>query len=414
MLRNLLDGTDAGAGPTPRQVLKLTTEGGIPELVAEIGRAAQGGDVSSLFKLLVLIQRCCRTDAFFAAEFGVLGGFQGLVKASAWLQEHEEHSDALESLDATIGAIVCSGCTSYPRVPLEPSWPPLSYVFRDAAAKTFGVVLRRVGKDFHFDQSAVGYVLWSAAIIQSRWLCAHPSFALDQDVLELGAGVGLSGIVASRLARICVLTDFNDAVIANLAANVRLNAGEEDVFGLPCATAPSCRVSVRKLDWTQFQQEKSVEEGGDENSAADWLRPLPGTSFERIVGSDIICCAEDVPALCGVLSHFLARTSTARCNFIVPTSDHRWGIQDFVPALLALGLDVKHRPLLHSRVYKDAEYTGRARFANLRRDYADGSQEDGQGDGQEDDDEADRLLEGIDEAEYFVWQIISCKWAAVP
>lgn len=397
----LIDSARAGE-PSPRQILKLTIEGGIRDIVAELVAApCSPNDVAALCNLLMLVQTACRKDAFFAAEFGVLGGFQALVHTSAWLQK-EGHTDALECLEETVGAIVCSGCASFPRVPLEPSWPPLSYVFNDATARTFGVVLRRVGKDFHFDQSAVGYVLWSAAIIQSRWLCAHPAFSLDQDVLELGAGVGLSGIVASRWARSCVLTDFNDAVLRNLAANVLLNTGEDEVNGLPCATAPSCRVSVRKLDWTQFEQVEAEGEG--------CTSPLPVASFERIIGSDIICCAEDVPALCSVLAHFLARTSTARCCFVVPTDDHRWGIQLFVPALLAMGLDVQRRPLLHSRVYKEQAYSGKARFAHLHREYATGRDEDGAS-GDLDEEEVDALLDSIDEAEYFVWQLICCKWA---
>ena len=53
-------------------------------------------------------------------------------------------------------------------------------------------------------------------------------------MLELGAGTGLVGLLASRRAARVLLTDVGDAVLANCAANV--------------ASCPHAR--VRRLDWT--------------------------------------------------------------------------------------------------------------------------------------------------------------------
>ena len=416
MLLSTIDASGVFSAPTPRHILKLKMEGGIAALVAELARVVDAEDgeslpVPRLCRLLCIVEAACQRDAFFASELGQLGGFQALVQITSWLAQRQEE-DAIEVLDGAIGAIVCSGCAGFPRVPMEATTDadhlkPLTYTFIDSTfgKGEFGVVLRRVNKDFHFDQTSVGYVLWSAAITQSRWICRYPEFLRGKEVLELGAGVGLSGIVACRFAKRCVLTDFNDAVLRNLAANVQINTGGEEILGLPCAVHPSCDVSVCKLDWTMLHAEEEVD-----TAAGVGMPCLPACTFERIIGSDIICCAEDVTALCGVIGRYLAPTASARCFFVVPTNDHRWGIETFLPALASLGLDLQYRPLVHSRLYNESKYTGWARFGQCRREYSVADEEFSEAPSlaREDD---DYLLEGIDEAEYYCWQLIHCRWA---
>lgn len=49
-------------------------------------------------------------------------------------------------------------------------------------------------------QSAVGHILWPSAVVLSEWMRKHPQvFQGRRRVLELGAGLGLCGLVAASL-----------------------------------------------------------------------------------------------------------------------------------------------------------------------------------------------------------------------
>ena len=90
--------------------------------------------------------------------------------------------------------------------------------------------------------------MWPSAIILSRWLISNPNVIKDKNVLELGAGCGLVGIVAARIlsqkssrrieddSQQVIITDVNELVIENIQQNINLN----DVSSIAC---------VAKLDF---------------------------------------------------------------------------------------------------------------------------------------------------------------------
>ena len=65
-----------------------------------------------------------------------------------------------------------------------------------------------------------GCQLWDSGVALSRWLCTQgdPDL-LDKDVLELGSGVGMVGLVAARKARRVRLTDGEPRLLPNLRHN---------------------------------------------------------------------------------------------------------------------------------------------------------------------------------------------------
>jgi hypothetical protein len=65
-----------------------------------------------------------------------------------------------------------------------------------------------------------GCRLWDSGVALSRWLCTRgePDL-LDKDVLELGSGVGMVGLVAARKARRVRLTDGEPRLLPNLRHN---------------------------------------------------------------------------------------------------------------------------------------------------------------------------------------------------
>ncbi|KAH9010147.1 nicotinamide N-methyltransferase [Lactarius hengduanensis] len=70
-----------------------------------------------------------------------------------------------------------------------------------------------------------GHYLWNAARVLARYLERTPTLYRGLDVLELGAGAGLPGLVVAKSgARNVVLTDYPDrALVDNMAHNVAQN-----------------------------------------------------------------------------------------------------------------------------------------------------------------------------------------------
>ena len=121
-----------------------------------------------------------------------------------------------------------------------------------------------------------GCRVWSCARLLSRRLVDAESFSIrDRDVLELGAGVGVVGLVCASLgARSVTLTDRDEAALALMHTNVRLN-------GYYDATAVSeCEVSVERLDW------------GDVGTYIQ-----PPNAFEYVVAADVLYLPEHCEAL---------------------------------------------------------------------------------------------------------------------
>lgn len=75
------------------------------------------------------------------------------------------------------------------------------------------------------DRLNFGMYLWPSAALLSRFVLCAPQTVSGKRVLELGAGTGLSGIVAAGLCSpACVtLTDLAGSVLANLQRNVAAN-----------------------------------------------------------------------------------------------------------------------------------------------------------------------------------------------
>ena len=121
-----------------------------------------------------------------------------------------------------------------------------------------------------------GCRVWSCARLLSRRLVDAESFSIrGRDVLELGAGVGAVGLVCASLgARSVTLTDRDEAALALMHTNVRLN-------GYYDATAVSeCEVSVERLDW------------GDVGTYIQ-----PPNAFDYVVAADVLYLPEHCQAL---------------------------------------------------------------------------------------------------------------------
>ncbi|CAL8275208.1 unnamed protein product [Lota lota] len=121
-------------------------------------------------------------------------------------------------------------------------------------------------------QGTTGLVIWEAALHLAEWALEHQEPFTCRSVLELGCGVGLTGLVVCRgcSPSSYVFSDFHPSVLHRLRANLELNGlGEGDPGGEDgCAEAGGV-VSVEELDWESVSEERLREIGADTVIASD-------------------------------------------------------------------------------------------------------------------------------------------------
>ena len=83
----------------------------------------------------------------------------------------------------------------------------------------------------HHDET--GHVAWQAMPVLCEFLLSLRGRQLltSARVLELGAGIGIPGLLAGRVCTELIITDSNDAVVERLRRNVELNMGEMNCSG---------------------------------------------------------------------------------------------------------------------------------------------------------------------------------------
>jgi predicted nicotinamide N-methyase len=74
-----------------------------------------------------------------------------------------------------------------------------------------------------FEHFPYGFLLWEAAVGLARMLAAEPALVAGKRVLELGAGVGMPGIVARSLGAEVWQTDHQAAALTLAQQNARQN-----------------------------------------------------------------------------------------------------------------------------------------------------------------------------------------------
>lgn len=93
-------------------------------------------------------------------------------------------------------------------------------------------------------------------------------------MLEVGSGLGLSGVVAARYASFTELTDYQDDTIQALRHNVALN----DDFIRENHLELSNHVQVNHLDWNHLEKYKVHAKRAHQRGR-----------FDIIIASDVIC-----------------------------------------------------------------------------------------------------------------------------
>ncbi|KAJ3170336.1 hypothetical protein HDU88_008963 [Geranomyces variabilis] len=170
------------------------------------------------------------------------------------------------------------------------------------------LVVREMG----YGEAGLGFQTWGSGVVLARLLDsgAVPRPPANSQILELGSGTGLAGLVCARLIRqSCshiTLTDFQPAVLTNLLHNTTTND-----------LTPSA--SVCKLDWTEGILHPPWPASSNSNSVSDNSNVNPTHQrFHTILASD---CAYDTlhaAHLPGIVDAYLAREPDARAYFVLP------------------------------------------------------------------------------------------------
>ncbi|XP_072090838.1 uncharacterized protein [Arachis hypogaea] len=118
------------------------------------------------------------------------------------------------------------------------------------------------------DFDLTGQLVWPGAMLLNDYLSKNVEMLRGCTAIELGSGVGITGILCSRFCHKVVMTDHNEEVLKILNKNIELHSCSDN-------TSPSSRgLFANKLEW------------GNSDQINDILQNHPG-GFDLVLGADI-------------------------------------------------------------------------------------------------------------------------------
>ena len=137
------------------------------------------------------------------------------------------------------------------------------------------------------DFDLTGQIVWLVSVVTAHYVAAEGwRDVAGRDVLELGAGTALVGLVASRWAASVCLTDNEDEVLALMRRNLR-------------HVPPPCAGSVAPLSW------------GDAGDHAALEAATGRARFPVLLGADIVYWSSAISPLIQSVVRLLARPHEA-------------------------------------------------------------------------------------------------------
>jgi len=168
-------------------------------------------------------------------------------------------------------------------------------------------------------QFPFGLMLWESAIALAQHLTQNPTLAAGKSTLELGAGLGLTGVVAASLGAIVTQTDHDAAALDACARTAALNG----ITGIT-------------------------------RTPGDWHTWTNADRYDLILGADIFYDAENHSALLAIFDQALAPggrillSDPHRKNltpFIAAAEAANWTVTRSDTTVLDLKLPAKLRPI---------------------------------------------------------------------
>lgn len=172
-------------------------------------------------------------------------------------------------------------------------------------------------------EGTTGLNVWEAALAVCEWAIRNADLIKDQNILELGSGTGLSGLVIAKCCRPAsmILTDGNDKVMEYLCENVANN------------TVDDVLVKTMNVNWVSI---------ADEEPNMEFLQQLNTTPPSLIIAADVIYDNTLFQALCETLD-LIFRTCKNECTFILANAVRNENTQkEFFDILGTANFDLLH------------------------------------------------------------------------
>ncbi|NWT69389.1 EF2KT methyltransferase, partial [Prunella himalayana] len=156
-----------------------------------------------------------------------------------------------------------------------------------------------------------GLLTWEAALHLAQWALQNPSLFRGRTILELGSGIGFTGIAICKTCqpRTFIFSDCHPLVLRQLGENIQLNgftpepdvswsiqteSQGQEVEGESCQNP---KVIVAELDWGSVTEKQ-----------------LLGLRAEVVIAADVVYDPEIIVALIGMLQ----KLSTCRADRTAP------------------------------------------------------------------------------------------------
>ncbi|NXE24252.1 EF2KT methyltransferase, partial [Ardeotis kori] len=148
-----------------------------------------------------------------------------------------------------------------------------------------------------------GLVTWDAALHLAEWAMENPAVFRNRTVLELGSGIGFTGIAICKTCnpKAYVFSDCHPCVLKQLAENIHLNG-----FVVEPGTAPRSQAESHgeEAEATNFQKPKLTVAELDWGSVTE--KQLVDLQPDVIVAADVVYDPEIISALIGMLQKLSA------------------------------------------------------------------------------------------------------------
>ncbi|KAM7528581.1 hypothetical protein LguiB_031991 [Lonicera macranthoides] len=148
------------------------------------------------------------------------------------------------------------------------------------------------------DFDLTGQLVWPGAVLLNEYLSKNADMLQGHSIIELGSGVGVTGILCSRFCHEIVLTDHNEEVLKILRKNIELHKSSS-------ANSTCAGLTAEKLEW------------GNSDHLDHILQGHVG-GFDLVLGADIyILLQSSIPLLFNTAEKLLRVRGKGQCKFIL-------------------------------------------------------------------------------------------------
>ncbi|XP_075687424.1 protein-lysine N-methyltransferase EEF2KMT isoform X2 [Rhinoderma darwinii] len=135
-------------------------------------------------------------------------------------------------------------------------------------------------------EGTTGLVTWEAAIFLAEWAIENNDIFTNRTILELGSGIGLTGLVICKSCapKKYTFSDCHQKVLQLLKENIRLNSFIQSEKHSVTSESPKTVLSVTELDWESVTEEQLLNLDADIVIASDVVYdPEIVTSFPKVL-----------------------------------------------------------------------------------------------------------------------------------